>query len=64
MFERYNDILSAEEVCEMLYVGRNGLYKLLGSGEIKAFRNGKTWRIPRTAVEEYVMRKSGMCRQS
>ncbi|MGF0472416.1 helix-turn-helix domain-containing protein [Lysinibacillus fusiformis] len=28
-------------------MGRNYAYKLLNSGEIKAFRVGRAWRIPR-----------------
>ena len=63
MFERYNDILSVEEVCEMLYIGRNSLYKLLGAGEIKGFQHGKTWKIPKISVEQYVVDKCKMSRQ-
>ena len=37
MFEQYNDLVSVEELCEMLSIGKNSAYKLLSSGEIKAF---------------------------
>ena len=53
MLEQYNDILSVEELCELLHVGRNRVYQLLQSGELKGFRLGKTWKIPKIAVEEY-----------
>ena len=53
MLEQYNDILSVEELCELLHVGRNRIYQLLQSGELKGFRLGKTWKIPKIAVEEY-----------
>ena len=62
MFDNYNEILSVEDVCEMLYIGRNGLYKLLGAGEIKAFQYGKTWKIPKVSVEKYVNKKCGISR--
>ncbi len=54
MLEQYNDILSVEELCELLHVGRNRIYQLLQSGELKGFRLGKTWKIPKIAVEEYI----------
>ncbi len=54
MFNDYDDILTIEDMCEILKVGKNNAYKLLNQGNIKAFRNGKNWRIPRKSVTEYV----------
>lgn len=54
MPEQYDDLLTAEEACEVLKMGKNALYALLGSGELKAFRNGRVWRIPKEAVIEFV----------
>lgn len=54
MLEQYDDLLTAEEACEVLKMGKNALYALLGSGELKAFRNGRVWRIPKEAVIEFV----------
>ena len=51
-----NDILRSEDVMEYLNIGKNTIYGLLQSGELKAFRIGKLWKIPRKAVEEYVER--------
>jgi len=47
MFTEYDDILTAEEVMEMLYVGKNTVYALLKIGELKGFRIGRTWKIPK-----------------
>ena len=60
MFEQYDDILTAEEACEALRIGSNALYELLGSGELKGYRNGRVWRIPRGALLEYVFKSSGI----
>jgi len=49
-----NDILRIEDVMEYLNIGKNTIYSLLQSGELKAFRIGKLWKIPRKALEEYV----------
>ena len=54
MLEGIDDLLTSEQVAEILKIGKNALYKLLASGDLKAYRNGRVWRIPRQAVEEYV----------
>lgn len=51
----YADIISIEELCELLAIGRNTAYKLLNNGDIKGFKIGRNWKIPRKSVEEYVM---------
>lgn len=48
------DLLTAEEACEALRMGKNALYSLLNEHKLKAYRNGRVWRIPRQAVEEYI----------
>ena len=49
MLEAYDDLLTAEEACEALKVGKNALYALLASGQLKGYRNGRVWRIPKDA---------------
>ena len=55
MLESYGDILTVEEACEVLRIGYNAAYDLLNSGKLKAYRNGRIWRIPRIAVEAYIL---------
>ena len=57
MFNEYSDIVTIDELCEMLRIGKNKAYELLRNGEIKAFRCGRLWIISKTAVEQFV--KSG-----
>ena len=54
MLEGIDDLLTSEQVAEILKIGKNALYELLASGSLKAYRNGRVWRIPRQAVEEYI----------
>lgn len=55
MLNQYEDILTVEDVCDILMVGRNRVYELLSTGELKGFRIGKrSWRIPKERVEEYI----------
>lgn len=42
MYEDFSgEIITVEELMELLYIGKNTAYRLLSSGEIKAFRIGK-----------------------
>ncbi len=58
MLEGYDDLLTVEEACEALRIGKNALYKLLVTQKLKAFRNGRVWRIPKQAVIEFVLAQS------
>ena len=51
MFEDYPDILSPEEAAEALRIGENAIYELLNEGKLKAYKNGRTWRVPKEAVK-------------
>lgn len=53
-----SDLITVDELCELLSIGRNSAYVLLNSGELKAFRIGRNWKISREAVWEYIKRKS------
>ena len=58
MFDEYGDVLTAEEACEALRIGYNALYDLLNSGKLKGYRNGRVWRIPRLALQEYILEQA------
>ena len=54
MSENSYNILSPEEVMNELQIGRNAIYKLLASGELKAFKVGHNWKIPRKSIDTYI----------
>lgn len=54
ILEQYSDILTVEELCEVLGIGANAAYQLLNDGTIPAFRIGRRWKIPKDAVKEYI----------
>jgi len=60
MFAEYEDLLTADEACEALRLGHNMIYALLKRGELKGYRCGRIWRIPKAALEEYVRGRSGI----
>lgn len=52
------EILTVQEVAEILMIGKNQVYDLLQSEDIKAFRMGRVWKIPKQSVEEYILTQS------
>lgn len=61
LFEQYDEVLNTEEACEALKCGKNSLYQLLQTGQLKGYRNGRVWRVPKESIVAYVMGKSGLC---
>ena len=59
MYNGTTDLISIEELCSILLNGRNKAYELLNNKKIKAFRIGKTWKIPRLSVDEFILSESG-----
>ena len=47
-------ILTASEACERLRVSDKTLRKLLVSGDLRARKVGREWRITQEAIEEYL----------
>ena len=41
IFNDYPDILTVDEVCEILRIGYNAIYANLNSGKLRAYRNGR-----------------------
>lgn len=58
MLEDYPDVLTVEEACSALRIGYNRIYQLLGEGALKGYRNGRTWRIPKQAITEYILKNA------
>ena len=57
--ENDNQILiTVDELCESLMIGKNAAYKLLKEGRIKSFRIGRAWKIPRESLDDFIKRKT------
>lgn len=57
MENNQSDLITVDELCDMLMIGKNLAYRLLSSGEIKCFKINRIWKIPRVSVTEYIMRR-------
>jgi len=60
MLETFDDLLTADEACEALKIGKNALYELLASKALKGYRNGRVWRIPKQAVAEFIRQQADL----
>lgn len=52
------ELLTFEEAQEMLKVRRTKMYALLRSGELRASKVGKLWRVERRSIQEYLAAKT------
>lgn len=57
MFGLYNDLLSIKELQKALGIGRSMAYRLIKDGDIRCFRIGKSIKVPKQYVMDFV-RKS------
>lgn len=53
-FEQYPDIMTVAQVRTALGIGRVGVYKLLESGQIKSFKIGHAYKIPKSALINFI----------
>ena len=58
MLDQYQDIMTIYDVAEALFIGKNRVYELLEKGNLKGFRIGRVWKIPKKAVQEYILTQS------
>ena len=54
MFTEYIDVVTVEEVMEMLHLGRVTVYNLLKTDKIHTLRVGKKYVIPKKSVIEFL----------
>lgn len=47
-------VIKVEDLAHVLSIGRNTAYELVRSGKIRSVKIGRTYRIPLTAVEDYL----------
>ena len=51
------EILTREEVMEILKIGRSTFYKLLQTGELKGFKEGNRYKIPVNSIQDYINKR-------
>lgn len=54
MFNDYRDILSVEDISEILNIGLSSAYKLVRDKKIKSIRIGRSYKIPKIYLIEFI----------
>ncbi|MEY8421683.1 helix-turn-helix domain-containing protein [Lachnospiraceae bacterium 38-14] len=54
MLSNYPDILTSEDICTLLKISKNTLYKLIHSGQLKAKKVARHYRIPKSELLNYI----------
>ena len=52
------DIFTVAEVAAYLKIPKKTVYKLVGSGDLPAFKAGKHWRVLRSELGRWIARQS------
>ena len=60
MQSEYVELITIDELCELLMIGRTTAYRLLQYGEVKDFKIGKVWKISKASVESYIREHSNL----
>ena len=55
---RLGEICTIAEVAEYLKIPKKSVYKLVGSGDLPAFKVGKHWRVLRSELGKWIARQS------
>lgn len=54
IFKDYPDVVTPEDIQNMLHIGRNRVYELLKNNTIKSIRVGKKYIIPKKSVINFL----------
>lgn len=53
-------LITVDEMAEALSISRTSAYALLRTGQIASFKIGRHYKIPSTAVDDYIKRMTGL----
>lgn len=48
------NLMTVESTAEILMTGKGAVYQLLATGELKAFKIGRVWKIPMSSINDFV----------
>ena len=54
MLKNYNDMITVNELCEILHICKHAAYALLRDGTIPSVRIGWIYRIPKAEVIKFL----------
>ena len=58
MDKDYTELITVDELCELLRISHNAAYRILSSGQLDCFKIGRIWKIPRESISRYIKEQS------
>lgn len=55
LFHTYPDVVSIEEIQQMLRIGKNSVYELLKTQKLKSIKVGKRYIVPKKYVIDFLL---------
>lgn len=56
MYKDYPDIVGADEICEMLNIGKKKVYEMVKSHKLEAIPCSRSIKVPKIVIIEYLLR--------
>lgn len=57
LFNTYPDVVSVEEIQQMLRIGKNKVYNLLKNNNIKSIKVGKRYIVPKKYIMDFLFKE-------
>lgn len=57
LFNSYPDVVSVEDIQQMLRIGKNKVYNLLKNNSIKSIKVGKRYIVPKKYVIDFLFKE-------
>ena len=54
MFQEYSDVLHVKDIQKILSISKHQVYHLIESGKIRGIKVGKSYKIPKVSVIDYL----------
>ena len=51
------EILTIDDVASYLKIPKKTVYKMTRSGELRAFKAGKHWRVPQSELDAWILKQ-------
>ena len=55
LFNTYPDVVSIDEIQQMLRIGKNAVYELLKTQKLKSIKVGKKYVVPKKFVIDFLL---------
>ncbi len=55
LFNTYPDVVSIDEIQQMLRIGKNAVYELLKTEKLKSIKVGKKYVVPKKFVIDFLL---------